>query len=110
MPDIDIERNHTLGLPAARAVARQWMQRAEQDYGMECSYAEGEACDVAQFGRAGVDGNVEVSADNIKLRATLAFPFNSLSEQIEQRLRENLDELLGAPSAGDSARNEKDWL
>jgi hypothetical protein len=43
VPDIHIERNHTLGLPAAREVARKWMQRAEQDYGMECSYAEGEA-------------------------------------------------------------------
>lgn len=110
MPEIHIERNHTLGLPAAREVARHWMQRVEQDYGLECSYAEGEARDVAQFGRTGIDGSVEVSADNFRLRATLAFPYGNFSEQIEQRLLKNLDDLLGTGAQDDDAYNDKDWL
>lgn len=110
--NIHIERNHTLGLAAARAIARQWMQQVEQDYGMECSYAEGVSCDVAQFTRAGIDGNVEVSADTFTLNATLGFLYASFGEQIEERLRQNLDALLGGAKApaDDDAYNDKDWL
>jgi putative polyhydroxyalkanoate system protein len=111
VPDIQIERNHTLGLPAARELARQWMQRVEQDYGLEFSYAEGEARDVAQFGRTGIDGSVEVSADNFRLRATLAFPYGNFREQIEQRLLKNLDDLLATDAQDDDdAYNDKAWL
>ncbi|MDM0077399.1 polyhydroxyalkanoic acid system family protein [Variovorax sp. J2P1-59] len=111
MSEIHIERNHGLGLAAAREVARQWMQQAEQDYGMECTYAEGEVCDVAQFNRAGIDGSVEVSADTFTLNATLGFLYGSFSEQIEQRLLQSLDALLGAKApADDDAYNDKDWL
>lgn len=110
MPDIHIERNHTLGLPAAREVARRWVQQVEQDYGLECSYAEGETSDTAKFARAGIDGNVEVTADSLTLTATLGFLFASFSEQIEQRLNQNLDTLLGAgDDADDGAYNDKDW-
>jgi putative polyhydroxyalkanoate system protein len=109
--DIHIERNHDLGLPAAREVARQWMQRVEQDYGLECAYAEGETSDVAQFTRGGIDGTVEVSAGTFTLNATLGFLYASFSEQIEQRLLQNLDALLGTRTSAedDDAYNDKDW-
>jgi putative polyhydroxyalkanoate system protein len=112
VPEIRIERNHSLGLPAAREVARQLMQRVEQDFGMQCSYAEGKARDVGRFGRAGVDGRVEVSAGRFRLEATLSFPLESFSEEIERRLRQKLDAMLGADAAPDDEDpyNDKDWL
>ncbi|MDM0108297.1 polyhydroxyalkanoic acid system family protein [Variovorax sp. J22R24] len=111
MSDIHIERKHSLGLEAAREVARQWMRRAEQDYGIECTYAEGESCDVARFNRAGIDGSVEVSADSVALNATLGLLYGNFSEQIEQRLLQSLDDLLGAKApADDDVYNDKDWL
>ncbi|MBU1357816.1 MAG: polyhydroxyalkanoic acid system family protein [Gammaproteobacteria bacterium] len=109
MPDIHIERSHTLGLPAARETARNWLQQAERDYGMECAYTEGDTVDVAQFTRAGIDGSVEVSAEHFKLHATLGFLYGSFSGQIEQRLQENLDAMLGARDPEDGAYNDKDW-
>lgn len=110
MPDIHIERNHTLGLTAAREVARQWVQQVEQDYGLECTYTEGKTCDVAKFARPGIDGSVEVTADSLTLNATLGFLFASFGEQIEQRLNHNLDALLGtSDAADDDAYNDKDW-
>ncbi|VTU18838.1 MULTISPECIES: polyhydroxyalkanoic acid system family protein [unclassified Variovorax] len=113
MPDIHIERQHTLGLAAARGIARQWVQKAEQDYGVACSYDEGERCDLARFSRAGIDGTCEVTADTITLRATLGFLYSSFSEQIEQRLTQNLDALMGTgtddASVDDDAYNDKDW-
>jgi putative polyhydroxyalkanoate system protein len=97
VPDIHIERNHALGIAGAREVARQWMQQVEQDYGLECTYTEGEIHDVAQFSRAGIDGTVEVTANTLTLEATLGFLFSSFSDQIEQKIAKNLDALLDAP-------------
>ncbi|MEJ8811711.1 polyhydroxyalkanoic acid system family protein [Variovorax ureilyticus] len=104
MPDIQIERHHQLGLPGARAVARKLMQKVEQDFGMACTYDEGEARDTARFGRAGVDGSVEVSADTFRLEATLGMLFANFSGEIQQRLAASLDKLLGAaaPAADDA--------
>ncbi|CAN7172285.1 polyhydroxyalkanoic acid system family protein [Variovorax paradoxus] len=100
MPDIHIERNHALGIAGAREVARQWIEQVGQDYGLECTYTEGEACDVAQFSRAGIDGTVEVTADTLTLEATLGFLFSSFSDQIEQKISRKLDALLQAPGGG----------
>ena len=78
VPDIHIERKHTLGIAAAREVARQWLQKVERDYALECSYDEGEACDVAAFTRPGIDGSVEVTGDSFVLQATLGVLYRQL--------------------------------
>ncbi|SEA73273.1 polyhydroxyalkanoic acid system family protein [Variovorax sp. YR216] len=104
MPDIQIERHHQLGLTGARAVARKHMQKVEQDFGMACTYDEGETRDTARFGRAGVDGSVEVSADTFRLEATLGMLFANFGDEIQRRLAASLDKLLGTatPSADDA--------
>jgi len=96
--DILIERSHTLGLAGARAVARRWMQKAEEAYGLDCRYVEGTHGDEAEFRRDGVAGRVEVGADRLRLEATLGFLFAAFSDQIEQRLARSLDELLAGPA------------
>ena len=110
MPDIQIERSHQLGIEAARAIARKWVRQVEQDYGLECSYEEGKTRDLGRFSRAGIDGSVEVSGDSFRLQATLAGLFAGFSGQIEQRLRQKLDDLLGKRDDDDDAYNDKDWL
>ena len=94
MADIVIERAHALGLAGAREVARRWMRKAEEAYGLDCRYVEGAQGDQAAFSRDGVDGRVEVGADRLRLEATLGFLFAAFSEQIEERLARSLDELL----------------
>lgn len=100
MPDIHIERNHTLGIARARVVARKWIQQAEQEFGLECVYTQGESCDTATFTRAGIDGTVEVTDTTFKLEATLGFLFSSFSEMIEAKITRNLDAMLDAPRGG----------
>jgi len=100
VPDIHIERNHTLGIARARVVARKWIQQAEQEFGLECVYTPGEDCDTATFTRAGIDGTVEVTATTFKLEATLGFLFSSFSEMIEAKITRNLDAMLDAPRGG----------
>ncbi|RUR68187.1 polyhydroxyalkanoic acid synthase [Variovorax guangxiensis] len=100
MPDIHIERNHTMGIARARVVARKWIQQAEQEFGLECVYTQGESCDTATFTRAGIDGTVEVTDTTFKLDATLGFLFSSFSEMIEAKITRNLDAMLDAPRGG----------
>ena len=100
MPDIHIERNHTLGIAGARAVAHKWIAQVEQEFGLECVYTQGEGCDTATFTRAGIDGTVEVTDTTFKLDATLGFLFSSFSEMIEAKITRNLDAMLDAPRGG----------
>jgi putative polyhydroxyalkanoate system protein len=100
VPDIHIERNHTLGIARARVVARKWIQQAEQEFGLECVYTQGESCDTATFTRTGIDGTVEVTDTTFKLEATLGFLFSSFSEMIEAKITRNLDAMLDAPRGG----------
>jgi putative polyhydroxyalkanoate system protein len=95
VPDIHIERQHTLGIKAAREAAHQWIAQARDEYGMECAYVEGDTCDTAEFSRAGMDGTLEVTGDRFLLEANLGFLFSSFSDQIESKISKNLDKLLG---------------
>ncbi|VWX60445.1 Polyhydroxyalkanoic acid system protein [Burkholderiales bacterium 8X] len=96
MSDIHIDRKHRLGLPAAREVARRWLQEAEAEYGLSCSYTPGDTCDQARFSRAGVDGSFDVTADSFRLQAELGFLVSAFGGQIEQKLNRKLDALLGS--------------
>jgi putative polyhydroxyalkanoate system protein len=118
VPDIHIERHHTLGLPAAREIARRWVRQVEEDYGLECNYAEGVDQDTASFARAGIDGSVEVTGDRFTLSATLGFLFSNFGEEIERSLNRKLDTLLGngnangggsGPAPDDEAHNDSEW-
>ncbi len=80
MPDIHIQRDHTLGLPAARKIAFKWAEQAEEEFGMDCTYEEAEKggdCDTVTFTRSGVKGTLNVTADRFELDAQLGFLLQS---------------------------------
>jgi len=103
MPDINIHREHTLGLAKARKVAWQWAEEVEQKFGMECTVLEGETSDTVQFTRSGVNGQLIVAADHFDLQAKLGFLLGAFSKTIENEILKNLDVLL-AKSAKPAAR------
>ena len=95
MPDLKIERAHTLGMAGARAVAERWREQAEQDWGMACAVQTGEAQDQMSFSRSGVSGQLTVTADRFDMHLKLGFLLGAYSGKIEEKIRSNLDELLG---------------
>lgn len=98
MPDIHILRPHALGLPEARQAALVWAEKAESKFGMACRYEEGEQQDCLHFSRAGVQGTLQVDADQFVLNAELGFLFGVFQERIETEIHVQLDELLeGTP-------------
>jgi putative polyhydroxyalkanoate system protein len=96
VPDIHIEREHSLGLAAARKLAFRWAEEAEERLGMECVYEEGRTGDLVTFTRTGVNGELKVTKDRFELDARLGVLLGAFRERIEAEIVKNLDALLAA--------------
>jgi putative polyhydroxyalkanoate system protein len=94
VPDIHIEREHSLGLPRARELAFKWAEAAENRLQMECTYEEGKASDLVSFTRSGVNGELRVTRDRFELHARLGFLLGAFKDRIATEIERNLDELL----------------
>ena len=94
MPDIQIHRQHTLGLAKARKVAWQWAEAVEEKFDMSCTIIEGETSDTVEFTRSGVQGHLIVAGDHFDLQAKLGFLLGAFSATIQSEIEKNLDNLL----------------
>ena len=104
MAEINIHRQHSLGLAKARKVAWQWAEDVEQKFDMECTVLEGVTSDTVEFTRSGVNGQLIVTADHFDLKAKLGFLLGAFSKTIEAEILKNLDELLAKSSAKPAAK------
>ncbi len=103
MADINIHREHSLGLAKARKIAWQWAEDVEKKFDMSCTVLEGETSDTVEFTRSGVKGQLIVAADHFDLQAKLGFLLGAFSKTIEAEILKNLDALL-AKSAKPAAK------
>jgi putative polyhydroxyalkanoate system protein len=103
VPDIQIHRNHALGLKRAREVAWQWAEQAESKFDMECTVIEGQTSDTVEITRSGVSGRLIVAADHFDLEARLGFLLGAFAKTIEAEIARNLDELLAQPAKAPAA-------
>lgn len=94
MSHIHIERQHTLGLPAARQHAQAWAEKATAKFGVQCRYEAGDAQDVLHFDGNGMEGSLHVSATALKLEAQLGFLAAMFQEKIEAKLNAQFDEMV----------------
>jgi len=106
MADVELRRDHSLGLARARKVAFKWAEEVEDKLEMECTIVEGDDEDVLEFKRAGVDGRMVIAADFFELKARLGLLFKPFAGQIEAEVRKQLDEALAkeSPKAAKAAR------
>jgi putative polyhydroxyalkanoate system protein len=100
MADIHIHRDHHFSLPKARKIAFAWAEQAENEFGMDCTYEEGDAEDLVTFTRSGVKGTLKVCARRFELDAQLGFLLGAFKDKIEGEIVKNLDQLLAAGQAG----------
>jgi putative polyhydroxyalkanoate system protein len=94
MADINIHREHSLGLDKARKVAWAWAEDVEAKLQMECTVIEGTTSDTVEFTRSGVSGRLIVAADHFDLEAKLGFLLGAFSKTIEAEITKNLDQML----------------
>ena len=107
MADIHIDREHTLGLQAARQIAVKWAAQAEAQFGMECRYQEGDASDLLSFSRSGVRGTLSVTKDGFVLAAKLGFLLGAFKEKIQAEIVKNLDTLIASKAAAPKVTAKK---
>lgn len=97
MAELNIVREHKLGLAKARKIAFKWAEQVEEEFAMQCNYTEGKHHDEVDFVRAGVNGNLRVTKDHFELRAQLGFLLGAFKGTIEAEIVKNLDALLAVP-------------
>ena len=108
MADLQIHREHGLGLAEARKVAFAWAEQAEQEFDMECTYVEGKTEDEVEFSRSGVNGTLRVTKNTFELNAKLGFLLGAFKDRIEAEIVKNLDALL-APKLAKAKTGSDKW-
>jgi putative polyhydroxyalkanoate system protein len=99
VPDIHIERSHSLGMQKARKVATQWAERVEKAHGVHCTHTQGRGEDIIQISRTGVHGSAKVTGKSFELHMKLGFLFGLFSQRISDGVTRELDALLGEAEA-----------
>ena len=102
MAELNIVREHALGMAKARKIAFQWAEQVEQEFSMQCSYVQGKHADEVDFVRSGVKGSLTVTKTHFELRAQLGFLLGAFKHTIEAEIVKNLDTLLAPPAAPES--------
>jgi putative polyhydroxyalkanoate system protein len=100
MADIHLHREHHFSHLQAREVAFAWAEQAENEFGMACTYEEGDDEDLVTFNRSGVNGTLRVCGKRFELDAKLGFLLGAFKERIEGEIVKNLDDLMAAGEAG----------
>ncbi len=94
MSEINMQREHSLGLLGARKLANDWLEQAETRLGLACEYTEGAACDEISFSRAGVNGTVQITENRFVLEAELGFLWSAFKDKIEAEVARRMDKML----------------
>jgi hypothetical protein len=89
MADIHIERTHHFSMTKARKIAFEWAEQVETEFGMACTYEEGEHEDLVTFVRSGVKGTLRVCAKRFELNAKLG------TDRKFNRMRPSMARVLG---------------
>ena len=91
MSEIRIRRAHSRPLEEARRAAEKMAKQLRKDFDIDFAW-EGE---VLRFERSGVDGELHVTAREVRLEAKLGFLLAFLKPRIEAEVEAQLDKHLG---------------
>ncbi len=87
MADIHLKRKHGLGLKKARAAAQKVADDLSSEYGVASEW-DG---NVLRFSRSGVQGELAVTKDEVRLDARLGLLLSAFKPKIEEHVNENFD-------------------
>lgn len=95
MAKIDIRRPHALTLAQAKKQANVMAAHLKDEFELESAWDQ----DQLRFKRAGVDGVMTVSGQDVHVLAELGFLVSFLKPKIESRLQEHFDDIFGTAEA-----------
>ena len=88
MGDIDIRHPHSLPMPRARAALEEAVQRLSEKFDVKYAWD----VDAVDFSRSGLDGRIQLAADELHLTAKLGFLLSAMKGPIESEVRRVLAE------------------
>ncbi|MCP1652051.1 polyhydroxyalkanoic acid system family protein [Pseudomonas sp. GD04087] len=90
MSRIHVERNHSLGLEAARAKAEKLADKLSREHGVSSEWQG----DTLLFKRSGVDGRIEVGADKVAVDVKLGLMLSAMGGLLKGEIERALDKAL----------------
>jgi putative polyhydroxyalkanoate system protein len=90
--DIEITRDHALGLAGAREAADRMAEHLGRKFDLRGAW-DG---DSFRFERPGVSGFLAVTAKDLRLSVSLGFLLKALRGSLERAIHEELDELFAS--------------
>ncbi|HUJ00980.1 MAG TPA: polyhydroxyalkanoic acid system family protein [Usitatibacter sp.] len=96
MADIEIHRDHCMGLAAARRAAEQMAADLGRKFDVHGSWQG----DTLRFDRPGVSGFVVLTDKDLRLSISLGFLLKAMRASIEKLIHQELDALFPAAAAG----------
>lgn len=97
MSDIKLVRPHSLPIAKARALVQKAADSLAADYDLSSEWQG----DTLRFERQGVDGQMQVTASEIRLDITLGFLLKAFRGKLLERIEHKFDELM--PASGNAA-------
>jgi putative polyhydroxyalkanoate system protein len=91
MADIEVQRDHALGLKKAKAAAQKVADEMAESFDMESEW-EG---NTLHFSRSGVSGELTVTKNSVQMNAKLGFLLAAFKPKIEAQIEKNFDEYFG---------------
>ena len=90
MSDIEYGRQHGLPLKQAKAIAQMTADDLAKEYDLVSEWQD----DTLHFHRSGVQGQMDVTAVQIKLHVTLSFPLSLMKGTFETNIKKYIDKRL----------------
>jgi putative polyhydroxyalkanoate system protein len=91
MADIEVQRDHALGLKKAKAAAQKVADEMAENFDMESEW-EG---NTLYFSRSGVTGELTVTKNSVQMNAKLGFLLSAFKPKIEAQIEKNFEEYFG---------------
>lgn len=92
MADIEVHRQHELGLAAARRAAEQMASDLARKFDVRGSWQG----DTLRFERPGVSGFVTLTENDLRLSISLGFLLKAMKASIEKLVLQEIDTLFAA--------------
>jgi putative polyhydroxyalkanoate system protein len=87
MSNIDIRRKHPHSLKRAKAAVNETAEAMREKFDIESAWSG----NTLKFNRAGVEGRIKVTEDEIHVTAELGFLLGMLKPSIEREIERHLD-------------------
>jgi len=100
MPDINLVRSHSVSIQEARAR----VQKAADELAVEHNLRSEWQGDTLRFYRSGLEGEIKVTASEIRLEATLSFLLKPLQAALVDRIERMFEKLFPEPTPGSQAK------